>query len=198
VTRSSPSLSWAALALVALTAGCSNPSTPKPGAGGATASPSPRASASSSPVASATPLPVAVAAVAGAIPGLTLAINSLHSVDSRTLLLTVTMTNTGAAPYSFNGSWREPGYGDPIVDRDLGGATLFDPAAHKRYLVLRDAASRCLCSTNLGQGGTGNDGLSMGPGDAMTFFAYFPAPIASTTSLQVSLPQFTPVSVDIS
>ena len=134
----------------------------------------------------------------GSVPGVKLAINSLHRVDDRTLLLTVTLTNAGSKPFSFNGSWREPGYGDPFVDRDLGGATLFDPAARKRYLVLRDADRRCLCSTNLGQGGIGNDGLSMGPGDVMTFFGYFPAPDAATKTLQVSLPQYTPTAVDIS
>ena len=145
----------------------------------------------------AAPLPVAVASVPGAIPGVALAVNSLHRIDDDTLLLTVTMTNHGSKPFSFNGSWREPGYGDPIVDRDLGGATLFDPTGRKRYLVLRDAAQRCLCSTNLGLGGTGNDGLSMGPGDAMTFFAYFPAPPTSTRAVQVWVPQYQPVSLDI-
>jgi hypothetical protein len=143
------------------------------------------------------PLPVAMASVPGAVPELNLAVNSVHRLDARTLLLTVTMTDKGAKPYSFNGSWREPGYGDPTVDRDMGGASLFDPAARKRYLVLRDAERRCLCSTDLGQGGTGNDGLSMGPGDVMTFYAYFPSPEPSVRAVQVALPQFIPVSVEI-
>ena len=107
------------------------------------------------------------------------------------------MTNKGSKPYSFNGSWREAGYGDPTIDRDMGGASLFDPASRKRYLVLRDADRRGLCSTDLGQGGTGNDGLSMGPGDVMSFHAYFPSPEPTVRSVQVSLPQFTPVSVGI-
>ena len=158
---------------------------------------SPTSSVSPDAVTSATPLPVAVASVPGAVPGVKLAINSLSRVDDKTLLLTITLTNSGSTPFSFNGSWREPGYGDPLTDRDLGGATLFDPAARQRYLVLRDAAMRCLCSTNLGYGGTGNDGLSMGPGDVMTFFAYFPSPPSSTSKLQVSVPQYTPTSVSI-
>lgn len=187
-----------------VSAGCSGAAAPKaiapsPTAGAPTvvSGGSSPGGSSPAPVGSAAPLPVAVASVPGAIPGVALAVNSLHRVDGDTLLLTVTMTNNGSTPYSFNGSWREPGYGDPVVDRDLGGATLFDVTARKRYLVLRDAAQRCLCSTNLGQGGTGNDGLSMGPGDAMTFFAYYPAPPASTRAMQVSLPQYTPVSLDI-
>lgn len=192
------------LLAVVVTAGCSGAASPKatqtsPTAGSPMVVPGGSATGGSSPapVVSVTPLPVAIASVSGAIPGVGLAVNSLHRVDADTLLLTITLTNKGSTPYSFNGSWREPGYGDPVVDRDLGGATLFDVTARKRYLVLRDAARRCLCSTNLGQGGTGNDGLSMGPGDAMTFFAYFPAPPASTKALQVSLPQYTPVSLDI-
>ena len=187
------------LLAAAVTAGCSGAASPKATPPSPTIVPGGSATGASSPapVGSAAPLPVAVASVPGAIPGVALAVNSLHRVDGDTLLLTVTLTNKGSTPYSFNGSWREPGYGDPFVDRDLGGATLFDVTARKRYLVLRDEARRCLCSTNLGQGGTGNDGLSMGPGDAMTFFAYFPAPPASTKALQVSLPQYTPVSLDI-
>lgn len=201
--RSAAALSVAALLM---TAGCSSSSDTPTGSGTPTdpsrparsssSAPGVGTSASPEPVPSPTALPVAVASVPGAVPGVKLAINSLSRVDDKTLILTITLTNAGSTPFSFNGSWREPGYGDPYTDRDLGGATLFDPTARQRYLVLRDAARRCLCSTNLGQGGTGNDGLSMGPGDVMTFFAYFPSP-PSATKLQVSVPQYAPTSVSI-
>ncbi|MFF4171267.1 hypothetical protein [Streptomyces sp. NPDC001744] len=71
----------------------------------------------------------------------------------------------------------------------LGGATLVDSVAKKRYYVLRDTDGRPLATT----------GLSILPvGETAAVFMQFPAPPASTTEVSFQLPTFEPATLTLS
>ncbi|MFE2556417.1 hypothetical protein ACFXGT_10335 [Streptomyces sp. NPDC059352] len=71
----------------------------------------------------------------------------------------------------------------------LGGATLVDSVAKKRYYVLRDTEGRPLTTT----------GLSILPaGETAAVFMQFPAPPASTTEVSFQLPTFEPATLKLS
>ncbi|MFF2775774.1 hypothetical protein ACFVU3_12765 [Streptomyces sp. NPDC058052] len=71
----------------------------------------------------------------------------------------------------------------------LGGATLVDGLAKKRYYVLRDTDGRPLATT----------GLSILPaGKSIDVFMQFPAPPASTTEVSFQLPTFEPATLKLS
>ncbi|MGA6169133.1 hypothetical protein ACPEIF_02595 [Streptomyces sp. NPDC012600] len=71
----------------------------------------------------------------------------------------------------------------------VAGATLVDKAGKKRYYVLRDTDSRCLCTTAL---------ASIAPGKSASVFMQFPAPPQTTTEVDFTLPTFATTSLKIS
>ncbi|MEW5626376.1 hypothetical protein AB1388_07365 [Streptomyces hydrogenans] len=71
----------------------------------------------------------------------------------------------------------------------LGGATLVDSSAKKRYYVLRDTDGRPLTTTGLD---------SLGPGKSTAVFMQFPAPPATTTEVSFQLPTFEPATLKLS
>lgn len=71
----------------------------------------------------------------------------------------------------------------------VAGATLVDKAGKKRYYVLRDTDSRCLCTTAIS---------SLAPGKSAPIFMQFPAPPQGTTEVDFTLPTFATTSLKIS
>ncbi|ESU51546.1 hypothetical protein K7395_11640 [Streptomyces filamentosus] len=71
----------------------------------------------------------------------------------------------------------------------VAGATLVDKAGKKRYYVLRDTDSRCLCTTAIS---------SLAPGKSAPIFMQFPAPPQSTSEVDFTLPTFATTSLKIS
>ncbi|MFD4175310.1 hypothetical protein [Streptomyces anulatus] len=71
----------------------------------------------------------------------------------------------------------------------VAGATLVDKVGKKRYYVLRDTDSRCLCTTAIS---------SLAPGKSAPFFIQFPAPPQGTTEVDFTLPTFATTSLKIS
>ncbi|WP_363325546.1 hypothetical protein [uncultured Streptomyces sp.] len=71
----------------------------------------------------------------------------------------------------------------------VAGATLVDKAGKKRYYVLRDTDNRCLCTTKI---------RALQPGASTAVFMQFPAPPATTTEVDFSLPTFATASLKIS
>lgn len=65
--------------------------------------------------------------------------------------------------------------------RSLGGATLVDSKAKKRYYVLRDTDGRPLTTTGI---------TSIKAGDTVPVFMQFPAPPNETTEVAFQLPMF--------
>ncbi|WP_406252951.1 hypothetical protein OH786_22715 [Streptomyces atratus] len=71
----------------------------------------------------------------------------------------------------------------------VAGATLVDKVGKKRYYVLRDTESRCLCTTSI---------LPVSPGESTPIFMQFPAPPSTTTEVDFTLPTFATTSLKIS
>ncbi|MEV6263246.1 hypothetical protein AB0M42_21190 [Streptomyces sp. NPDC051784] len=78
-----------------------------------------------------------------------------------------------------------------IISKNLnsvGGAALVDKAGKKRYAILRDTDGNCLCTTKI---------RPLQAGTSTPVFMQFPAPPASTTEVDFSLPTFTTTSLKI-
>lgn len=71
----------------------------------------------------------------------------------------------------------------------VAGATLVDKVGKKRYYVLRDTESRCLCTTGM---------LSITPGQSTPVFMQFPATPAENNEVDFTLPGFATASLKIS
>ncbi|MFF4006213.1 hypothetical protein [Streptomyces sp. NPDC001717] len=119
--------------------------------------------------------------------GMVLAINSVKRDPGGFLTVTGQIKNTGSAPYNDTVAWR--GIELKGTGESVAGATLVDKVGKKRYYVLRDTESRCLCTTGVS---------SVDAGQAIPFFAQFPAPPATTSEMEFSLPTFVTATVKIS
>ncbi|UZI29049.1 hypothetical protein [Streptomyces sp. VB1] len=71
----------------------------------------------------------------------------------------------------------------------VAGATLVDKIGKKRYYILRDTESRCLCTTGI---------PPLLAGKTTSVFMQFPAPPSTTTEVDFTLPTFATTSVKIS
>ncbi|MFG2622862.1 hypothetical protein ACGFXC_35150 [Streptomyces sp. NPDC048507] len=119
--------------------------------------------------------------------GVTLVINAMQRDPGGYLTVNGQIKNGGSESYVGTSAWRGielKGSGESVA-----GATLVDKAGKKRYYVLRDTESRCLCTTGIS---------SLAPGQTVPFFAQFPAPPTSTTEVEFSLPTFATATVKIS
>ncbi|MCX4548564.1 MULTISPECIES: hypothetical protein [unclassified Streptomyces] len=70
----------------------------------------------------------------------------------------------------------------------MAGASLVDVVGKKKYLVLRDTQGRCLCTRFTG---------GFDANEAKTFYAQFPAPPASTKSVEFQIGDMPPATIDI-
>ncbi|MEV1046957.1 hypothetical protein [Streptomyces sp. NPDC049916] len=71
----------------------------------------------------------------------------------------------------------------------VAGATLVDKEGKKRYYVLRDTDSRCLCTTSI---------PPLLAGRSTAVFMQFPSPPSTTTEVDFNLPTFGTTSLKIS
>ncbi|WP_405777721.1 hypothetical protein [Streptomyces sp. NBC_00859] len=71
----------------------------------------------------------------------------------------------------------------------MAGASLVDATGKKKYLVLRDTQGRCLCTRFTG---------GFDANESKTFYAQFPAPPASTKSVEFQIGDMPPATIDIS
>ncbi|MER6312806.1 hypothetical protein [Streptomyces sp. NPDC001581] len=131
--------------------------------------------------------PTEVIATLNGQAGMTLLINSARRESGGFLTVTGQIKNTGSQSYKDTVAWR--GIELKGTGESVAGATLVDKAGKKRYYVLRDTESRCLCTTGVS---------SVDAGQTIPFFAQFPAPPASTTEVEFSLPTFATAAVKIS
>ncbi|MER6214855.1 hypothetical protein ACWC5F_05450 [Streptomyces sp. NPDC001272] len=119
--------------------------------------------------------------------GMILEINSVQRDPGGFVTVTGQLKNTGSTSFKDTVAWR--GIELKGTGESVAGATLVDKAGKKRYYVLRDTESRCLCTTGVS---------SVDAGQAIPFFAQFPTPPPSTTEVEFNLPTFAPASVKIS
>ncbi|WP_371617646.1 hypothetical protein [Streptomyces sp. NBC_00454] len=154
-------------------------SSPPQSQGAGTQGPAPSKGQSSEPT-------EVIATLAGQA-GMTLTINSVHRDPGGFLTVSGQIKNTGSESFTRTSDWRGielKGSGESVA-----GATLVDKVGKKRYYVLRDTESRCLCTTGIS---------SVDAGQTVPFFAQFPAPPASTSEVEFSLPTFATATVKIS
>ncbi len=121
--------------------------------------------------------------------GLVLVVNEVKRDSGGFLTVQGAITNEGDQARTTSG-WA--GSEVNIVNKNpnsVAGATLVDKAGKKRYYVLRDTDSRCLCTTAI---------TSLAPGKSAPIFMQFPAPPQDTTEVDFSLPTFATTSLKIS
>jgi hypothetical protein len=148
--------------------------------------------ATTTAAAGATPAPGPVVATAdkGDLPGVTLTVNQLRRSDPNTVTVVFTIANKDAEAFLFDWTWGELGVvkvGD-VFAFDVSGVYLVEPQGKKKYLVLRDANNRCICSTGIYRAGEAVKGLDRGK--EATMFAKFPAPPPSVSTVAVAVPHF--------
>jgi hypothetical protein len=133
--------------------------------------------------------PVVASAEKGDLPGITLAVNQLRRSDPNTVTVVFTIANQDGEPPVFDWTWGELGVIDVgnALAFDVSGVYVVEPQGKKKYLVLRDTNTRCICSTGVFRSGS-SSGLTRGT--AATFFAKFPAPPAGVTTMSVVIPHF--------
>lgn len=71
----------------------------------------------------------------------------------------------------------------------LSGASLVDNEGKKKYLILRDTSGRCLCTKFNGQ---------ITPGGTANWYAQFPGPPESTTSVDFQVGSMPPATIELS
>ncbi|MFD7095428.1 hypothetical protein [Streptomyces xanthophaeus] len=169
-------------------AGCGGDGDNKPETPAKSATPQAQGSASqNSPGASQSPEQTQVIATVTGASGMTLEINSLRRDAGGFVTVNGQIKNTGSQSFAGTSAWRGielKGSGESVA-----GATLVDKAGKKRYYVLRDTEERCLCTTGIS---------SVDPGQVVPFFAQFPAPPATTTEVDFTLPTFATATIKIS
>ncbi|KJK45139.1 hypothetical protein UK14_27005 [Streptomyces sp. NRRL F-4428] len=152
-----------------------------------TAQPQGAASQKAAPSTSQSSEPTEVIATLNGQSGMALEINSVRRDPGGFLTVSGQLKNTGSQSYKDTVAWR----GNELkgTGESVAGATLVDKAGKKRYYVLRDTESRCLCTTGVS---------SVDAGQVIPFFAQFPAPPSSTSEVEFSLPTFATATVKIS
>ncbi|MET9570765.1 hypothetical protein ACFYNW_12785 [Streptomyces virginiae] len=177
----------AAAVMVVTLAGCGGDGKSAEPRKSATAQPQGAASQKSAPSTSQSSEPTEVIATLNGQSGMALEINSVRRDPGGFLTVSGQLKNTGSQSYKDTVAWR--GIELKGTGESVAGATLVDKAGKKRYYVLRDTESRCLCTTGVS---------SVDAGQVIPFFAQFPAPPSSTSEVEFSLPTFATATVKIS
>jgi hypothetical protein len=137
---------------------------------------------------SATSTPTTVLAQIKGEDGMSVAINS--AVRDSDGFVTVQGMITNGGDSTFNAvEWRGPETALVPSGPSVAGAVLVDEAGKKRYYVLRDTEGKCLCTMGL---------VGIQPKETRPFFAQFPSPPESTTSVEFELPTMPPAKISIS
>ncbi|MFD7787739.1 hypothetical protein ACFV4Q_32310 [Streptomyces nojiriensis] len=157
----------------------------------ASGQPSPSASPANgsqpAPGANKSAAPAEILATSNGAAGIVLTINSAVRESGGFITISGQIKNGGSEAFVQLATWR----GEELKANDgsVAGATLVDKVGKKRYYVLRDTESRCLCTTGI---------TRIGAGESIPFFAQFPAPPTSTTEVDFNLPTFATATIKIS
>ncbi|MCX4691295.1 hypothetical protein [Streptomyces sp. NBC_01408] len=119
--------------------------------------------------------------------GISMVINSVNRDAGGFLTVSGQIKNSADKDFTGTAVWR----GNELTTggESVAGATLVDRAGKKRYYVLRDTEGRCLCTTGVSR---------VKAGATIPFFAQFPAPPATTTEVDFTLPTFATATIKIS
>ncbi|MEI5525788.1 hypothetical protein WB401_39660 [Streptomyces brasiliscabiei] len=120
--------------------------------------------------------------------GLTLTVSSAKRDEGGFVTVEgAVVNNTGEAwvPASWLGDEKELAKNGASI----AGASLVDQTGKKKYLVLRDTSGRCLCTQFTG---------GVDEGATAQWFAQFPAPPESTTSVDFQVGSMPPATIELS
>lgn len=134
-------------------------------------------------IAAATPVPPGAAVLAsgdGERAGSRVEVHELKRGSGGTLTMKFSIVNDSDEKYDVGYSL---GNGSTTDIGTVGGVHLTDPVEKKKYLVVRDGDSRCLCSQNVADF----------PRGRAILWAKFPAPPAGTERVTVVVPHFMPM-----
>lgn len=130
-----------------------------------------------------TPSAAAIATADGETAGARVEITELKRSSDNTVTLKFVMVNDSNKAIGFGYD-----YGDKdnsIKDfSSVGGVTLVDSAGKKKYFVVRDSESNCVCSHGL---------KDLAPASRANLWAKFPAPPDDVQKISVVIPHFGPL-----
>lgn len=132
-------------------------------------------------------VPVEVIATVKGPSSVVLNINSAVREAGNFVTVSGQIKNDGTEAYVETAAWR--GDERTASAASVAGATLVDKQGKKRYYVLRDTEGRCSCTIGI---------TRIGPGESIPFFAQFPAPPASATEVDFTIPTFATATIKIS
>ncbi|WP_328397013.1 hypothetical protein OHS70_13210 [Streptomyces sp. NBC_00390] len=98
--------------------------------------------------------------------------------------------NTGGEGFTVPVSWNGLEESVASTGNSMAAMTLVDSKSKKRYYVLRDTDNRPLTTYAYRS--------FIKPGETLTFFAQFPAPPVTTTSVALQFPGFPSASIELS
>lgn len=146
----------------------------------------PATTTEATPAASPTPGAVAATVLAsaeGEKPGLRVEVTEFKRSSGDTVNLKFVLINDSDEHFSFSGGFLgEAGMGSDY--RTIGGVHLVDPVGKKKYLVVRDAATKCVCSTEV---------QDVKPKARVNLWIKFPAPPADVQKFSIVVPHFSPM-----
>ncbi|MFJ4316159.1 hypothetical protein ACIP46_12830 [Streptomyces lavendulae] len=146
-------------------------------------------SSASAPAGGGSSAPPQILASVNGETGIVLTINSVTRDAGGFVTINGQIKNTTGQQFVKTSAWRGSERDLNGSGESVAGATLVDKVGKKRYYVLRDTDGRCLCTTGV---------AGIAAGATVPFFAQFPAPPASTTEVDFSLPTFATATVKLS
>ena len=174
-----------ALLLALSLAGCSKQEE-KPTTGQApqsAAPPSGPTNVSTPPPTTSAPSAPAIATADGESQGTRVEVNELKRTGDNTVTLKFTIVNDADKDVGFGYDFGDQA--NQIKDFDsVGGVNLIDSAGKKKYFVIRDTESNCVCSRGL---------KSIRPRTRGNLWAKFPAPPDEVQKISVVIPHFGPL-----
>lgn len=129
------------------------------------------------------PTPAGLASADGEKAGVRVVVTELKRSSGDTVNLKFVLINDSDAKLNLYSHY----LGDARVRSDyrsVGGVHLVDPTGKKKYLVVRDAEEKCLCSTDLSDSE---------PKTRANLWAKFPAPPAGVQKVSIVIPHFSPM-----
>ena len=124
-----------------------------------------------------------IATAEGEYPGMVLELLGVRRTSGQIVTTEFAMRNAGSQRAALPGdAFNEPGVPESL---SVGGAYLTDEVNRKKYLVLRDTAGACVCSRGIE--------TAFEPGQRRVYFAKFPAPPESVSTITVVVPHFSPI-----
>ncbi|WP_255951226.1 hypothetical protein [Streptomyces odontomachi] len=122
--------------------------------------------------------------------GIEMIVNSAKRDNGGFVTVSGQFKNPGANAFTIPIQWSGSETAVAGTGRSIAGMTLVDSKGKKRYYVLRDTDNRPLTTAGFDP--------SIMPNASLTFFAQFPAPPDSTTSVDLQFPGFPNTSIEIS